>query len=86
MTDASTDQLDKDAQDATNSAQMSKALKVGFLIGTPTTFLVFFAMMFFGAHLSLGQALVTSIWVAIVGGGFYGGVAGLLTVLNKHPH
>ncbi len=86
MTDPSTAQLDKDAQDATNSAQMAKALKVGFLIGTPITFMVFFAMMFFGAQLSLSQALVTSIWVAIVGGGFYGGVAGLLAVLNKHRH
>jgi len=86
VTDTSTDQLAKDARDATDSAQLSKALKVGFLIGTPTTFVVFFAMMFFGAHLSFGHALITAIWVAIVGGGFYGGVAGLLTVLNKHPH
>ena len=84
--DATIDQETKDAEESAASAQMSKALIRGFIMGTPITFAVFFAMMFFGARLDLDQALVTSIWVAVVGGGFYGGVAGLLTVLNKNPH
>ncbi|MDH3194197.1 MAG: hypothetical protein OEY55_02550 [Acidimicrobiia bacterium] len=86
MTDANIDQAARDAADSAESASLSKALRVGFVIGTPVTFAVFFVMIYFIGDVELVPALVTALWVAIVGGGFYGGITGLLTVLNKHGH
>lgn len=86
VTDANIDQAARDAADSAESAKLSKALQVGFVIGTPVTFAVFFVMIYVIGDVELVPALITALWVAIVGGGFYGGVTGLLTVLNKQGH
>ena len=86
MTDTSLDQAARDAEDNAESAELSKALRVGFVIGTPVTFAVFFVMVYVIGDVELVPALITALWVAIVGGGFYGGITGLLAVLNKHGH
>lgn len=86
VTDTNVDQAAKDAEDNAASAALSKALRIGFVIGTPVTFVFFFVMVYFIGDVELIPAVITALWVAIVGGGFYGGVAGLLAVLNKSDH
>ncbi len=74
---------DTDEQEA---RELSVALTRGIAIGTPVTFVVFFLLLRFLAETTIQQALVTSVWAALIGGGFYGGLAGLLHVSNKHGH
>ena len=86
VTDTNIDPTSRDAADIDESAKLGKALRVGFVIGTPVTFAVFFVMIYVIGDVELVPALITALWVAIVGGGFYGGITGLLTVLNKQGH
>ena len=90
MTDVTTETaLDQEAADAAEDAEateMGRAIVLGFAIGTPVTFAVFFSLIYFVGSVELVPALLTAGWTSIVGGGFYGGVAGVLTVLNRHGH
>lgn len=65
--------------------EMAKNIRWGIILGTPATFVVFFAILYFSG-VSLGRSLATAIWVAVVGGTFYGGLTGLLKVALKHDH
>lgn len=85
-TDIDTTQAEKDAHEAATGRKMGKAVVLGFVIGTPITFAFFFLMMLFVADIGFTESLLTAIWVALVGGGFYGGISGLLAVLNKEGH
>lgn len=86
MTDTTLDQTEREAEEDTKAAELSRALRLGFIIGTPITFAVFFVMVYVVGNVELVPALITALWVAVVGGGFYGGITGLLTVLNRHGH
>lgn len=67
------------------SAELAKNLRWGILLGTPVTFAVFFAILMLSG-VSLGRSVFTAVWVAIVGGTFYGGLTGLLKVSLKYEH
>lgn len=86
MIDTTIDQTDRDADEDTEAAELGRALRLGFVMGTPITFVVFFVMVYVVGSVELVPALITALWVAVVGGGFYGGITGLLAVLNRHGH
>lgn len=86
MTDLTANQAERDAEENSEAAELGKALRMGFVIGTPITFAVFFVMVYVVGSVELVPALITALWVAVVGGGFYGGITGLLTVLNRRGH
>ena len=86
MSDTTSSQTEIDEHEAASASRMGKAITVGFVIGTPITFAFFFAMVYWIGDVGLRESVLTALWVAIVGGGFYGGVAGLLVVLNRAGH
>lgn len=65
------------------ASELAKNVRWGILLGTPVTFVFFFAILTLSG-LSLGRAAFTAVWTAIVGGAFYGGLTGLLKVSIKH--
>ena len=72
-------------EDLREQAEIGRAIATGFLFGVPVTFFVFAGILLV-AGVGVPRSVGIAIWVALIGGGFYGGVAGLLRVLNKHGH
>ncbi len=82
MSDVVHEEVEEDIQE---QAEIGKAIVMGFLVGMPATFIAFLALVLFTGQ-SLQRSIIIAIWVALIGGGFYGGIAGLLRVLNHHGH
>lgn len=72
-------------EDVQEQAEIGKAVTWGFLIGVPVTFFAFLGIVL-ATGANLQGSIVIAVWVALIGGGFYGGIAGLLRVLNRHGH
>lgn len=65
------------------ASELAKNVRWGIGLGTPITFVFFFAILYLTGT-SFGRAAATAAWTAIVGGAFYGGLTGLLKVSLKH--
>ncbi|MDH3306171.1 MAG: hypothetical protein OEO77_01425 [Acidimicrobiia bacterium] len=82
-----TEQTDShEADEDRENKELGDALLAGIALGTPVTFLVFFLLVLLLADTTMPQAIVPALWAGLVGGGFYGGLAGMLHVLNKQGH
>ena len=65
------------------ATEMAKNIRWGIGLGTPVTFVFFFAILYFSG-ISPSRAALVAAWTAIVGGAFYGGFTALLKVGLKH--
>ncbi len=72
-------------EDIEEQAEIGRAITQGFVLGVPVTFFIFAGIML-AAGVGIPRSVGIAIWVALIGGGFYGGVAGLLLILNRHGH
>ena len=72
-------------EDIEEQAEIGRAIAQGFLLGVPVTFFIFAGIML-AAGVGVPRSVGIAIWVALIGGGFYGGVTGLLLILNRHGH